>query len=213
MANRMTLQSKWIISLFALTAAVFFTLTACVPSPKLTPLAKTDTILALGDSLTYGTGAGRNADYPTVLQSLTGINVVNAGVPGNETTDVISRLPRLINEVSPQLTIVCIGGNDMLRQRPDEITAQNLRSIIKSLKKAGSQVVVVAVPAPNMRYKVPAFYAEIAGEERVPVIEGVLPDLMRDSKYRSDYIHLNNEGYKQFAIDIKNYLKEKGALE
>lgn len=214
MADCMKLPTKWLIALCTLiTASIFFSLAACTPNPKLKPLTQSDTILALGDSLTYGTGASRNMDYPSILQYITGINVVNAGVPGNETADVIARLSRLMNEVNPQLTIVCIGGNDMLRQKPDEITKENLHTIIKTLKKAGGQVVIIAVPAPNARYRVPDFYEEVAHEERVPIMTDALADLLRDSKYRSDYIHLNNEGYKQLAVDIKNFLKEKGALE
>ena len=43
------------------------------------------TVLILGDSLSYGTGAARGEDYPGILATTTGWNIVNAGVPGDTT--------------------------------------------------------------------------------------------------------------------------------
>ena len=43
-------------------------------------LAAGATVLALGDSITFGIGASAETSYPTVLAKATGWNVINSGV-------------------------------------------------------------------------------------------------------------------------------------
>ena len=60
-------------------------------------------VLALGDSLTFGTGAPPEAAYPAELARLTGWDVVNAGVPGNTSAQARERLPALLETAGAQL--------------------------------------------------------------------------------------------------------------
>ncbi len=73
-------------------------ISACSDSAKLQPLKADATILAFGDSLTYGTGTSKNKAYPAILEKLINHRVINVGIPGEVSRDGLVRLPRLLKE-------------------------------------------------------------------------------------------------------------------
>ena len=98
------------------------------------------TILALGDSLTAGYGLERDKAFPAQLQRLlradfTDAIVINAGVSGNTTAQGLARLPRLLTEMrtKPDLALVALGANDMIRGVPAAVMRSNLEQILVSL--------------------------------------------------------------------------------
>ena len=198
-------------------AAAFFLLlllAACSqPQPALQPLQPGDVILAFGDSLTRGTGAGPGQDWPRVLERLSGHSVVNAGIPGEVSSEGLKRLPGLLDEHQPALVILMHGGNDLLRKWPQQTTAANLQKMIRIIKKRGAQVVLVAVPRPALLLSDARLYAEVAGKEKVPLLENSLSNLLGSSSYRSDSIHLNAAGYRQLAEQIHEFIRQQGGLQ
>ncbi|MES0371622.1 MAG: arylesterase [Mariprofundaceae bacterium] len=187
-------------------------LVGCSSQPEISRLSSDATILAFGDSLTYGSGAGRDESYPARLSQLTGLNVVNAGVPGEVTGQGVKRLPDLLDEHLPQLLILCHGGNDLIRKQDMNLTAQNLRNMISMAHERGVSVLLLAVPRPGIFMKPPQFYEETASEMEVPVALEIVPDILSERSLKSDTIHPNSEGYRIMAEEIFSLLKELGAL-
>ena len=180
--------------------------------PKLAKLGPGDVILAYGDSLTFGTGAQEDESYPAVLGKLTGRTVVRAGVPGEVTAQALARLPALLDEHRPKLVIVCLGGNDMLRQVGEAEIRKNLGAIIKSLKERGIAVVLVGVPRPALLTSAPPFFGEIATEHGIPYEGKIVTSVLYSAELKSDPIHPNAAGYRKMAEALADLLKKSGAL-
>jgi len=180
--------------------------------PQLPKLAASDVIVAFGDSLTYGTGAGEQESYPAVLGSLLGRQVVRAGVPGEVTAQGLERLPEVIEEHRPKLVIVCLGGNDMLRKVSEAEIRANLKAIIKAIKDEGIAVVLVGVPKPALITGPAEFYAEIAKEFGIPYEDRVVTSVLYTPDMKADPIHPNAKGYRRMAEALAELLKKAGAI-
>jgi len=208
--NTSTRRANEIRFLFALFTLLL--LVACGRAPTLAKLGADDVILAFGDSLTYGTGAESDEAYPARLALLAHHAVVNAGVPGETTTEGLQRLPALLAEHHPRLVLLCLGGNDMLRRLPAGETENNLRLMLQTLRASGAQVVLIGVPEPKIFGGAPDFYARLADNFKVPYDGDILNAVLRNNALKSDPVHPNAAGYEAIAQQIAKLLKETGAL-
>ena len=175
-------------------------------------------MLAFGDSVTHGTGAGPGDSYPTRLAQLSGWNIVNAGIPGDTAGTAKSRIDALLQETSPRLVIVEMGGNDFLRRRPQAEVKEDLRAILQSIKRQGAVPVLVAVPGLSVfgasmdSLSDADIYAELASEEKVLLVADVFAEVLSDPSLRADRIHPNAEGYRAMAAGIAEVLTDAGLL-
>ncbi|WP_108651372.1 arylesterase [Dongshaea marina] len=180
--------------------------------PVLTELQPADKILAFGDSLTRGVGVPAEQSYPAVLQQLSGIRVINAGVPGELSSEGLKRLPGVLDEIQPNLIILCHGGNDILRKRSMVELKSNLQQMIELAQQRGIEVILISVPKPGLWVDPPELYRELADNNRLPIDETILGELESDRKMKSDMVHLNQQGYRLFAQAIYQLMVQRGAL-
>lgn len=176
------------------------------------------TVLILGDSLSYGTGANTGEDYPSLLTKSTGWDIINEGVPGDTTAGGLARLPDLLEVYQPKLLIVELGGNDLLRQTsPTEIT-QNLNSILALAKAQGIQTILVAIPeisalkAAVGNLSDHPLYEKLAKETNTPLIADVFSDVLSDRALKADQIHANAKGYAVVSERFGEKLRDLGYL-
>lgn len=187
-------------------------LAGCDNPPQLPRLTADDTVVAFGDSLTYGTGADPQTAYPAVLSTLIHHPIINAGEPGETTTEALARLPQVLSQHHPKLVLLCLGGNDMLRQQHAATIAENLRTLIRAIQTSGASVVLIGVPEPKLFGGAPAFYADIADELKLPYEGDVFNEVLKNPRLKSDPIHANAEGYRLIAERLAELLKSSGAL-
>lgn len=188
-------------------------LAACSDAPPPLPrLGADDVVLAFGDSITYGTGAGPEESYPEVLSRLIGRRVVGAGVPGEVTANGLQRLPEVLDEVAPKLLLLCMGGNDMLRKVDPVAIESNLRTMVSMARDRGIAVVLIAVPKPALFGGNAGFYQAVARENDLPLEGDILKDILFDNEFKADPIHPNAKGYRRMAEAIADLLRRAGAV-
>jgi len=73
------------------------------------------TILAVGDSYTYGEDVGDTDAWPAQLQKLTGRRVLNGGVTGYGFDQIVLRTERLTEKYKPSVAIVSFIADDIRR--------------------------------------------------------------------------------------------------
>ena len=190
------------------------TLVACSSKANNARIAKGATVVALGDSLTEGFGA--NTAYPTVLQEITGWNVVNHGVSGNTSADILNRLPETLS-LNPKLVLFGIGGNDFLRKVDENETKNNIIKAIQQMKKNHIPIVLIAEPHFTVSalfgsFKDHPMYEEIAKQENIALASDLWSNILSDKSLKSDQIHANDAGYRQFAEKLAQFLKQQGFL-
>ncbi|HEY6837915.1 MAG TPA: arylesterase [Geobacteraceae bacterium] len=184
----------------------------CSPTTALPALPADAVVLAFGDSITYGTGAAAQESYPAVLAVLINRRVVNAGVPGEITSEGLARLPEVLDREKPALLILCHGGNDILRHLDERQTAENLRAMVRLARERGIAVVLLGVPAFSLSLTPPPFYREVATETGIPFDGKSLPRILGKGSLKSDYIHPNAAGYRELAQAVAKLLRKNGAL-
>ena len=192
-------------------------LSACSDAelPALTGEAR---ILAFGDSLTHGYGVKSSESYPMVLQRLTGLKVINAGVSGETSEQGLERLPKLLGKLeqeskTPALVILLEGGNDVLRKVPEAQISHNIAQMIEITQSKGIPILLVGVPEKKLFGSTLALYEELAEAYQIPLEDDIVASLVMRPSMKSDYIHFNAQGYQELAEAIYQKLKQAGAVE
>jgi len=179
---------------------------------SLSSLSNDSVILAFGDSLTYGYNVSKIDSYPVVLEALTGLKVINAGISGEISKQGLKRLPNVLDEHHPQLMILCHGGNDLLRKMDMKDMESNIRSMIQLSLDRGIPVILLGVPKPGLFLSSFDIYKKIATSMGIIFIEDLIPDILGDKLLKSDSIHPNKEGYYFMAEEIYKILMDNGAI-
>ena len=161
--------------------------------------------LAFGDSLTAGYGLTADQAFPRQLEALMrvtqpGATVVNAGVSGDTSAAGLARLPRVLRRLSakPDLAIVELGANDLIRGVAPERMQANLDAILTELARCGIPVLLAGMWAPPFLGAIAARYNRVfpalAKAHRVPLYPFFLAGVAGDPKLTlRDRIHPSAE--------------------
>jgi acyl-CoA thioesterase-1 len=177
----------------------------------------------LGDSLTAGYGLYRGLGFAPQLQASLrrhGISatVIDGGVSGDTSQAGRARLAWTLDGLprKPDLVIVELGGNDMLRALDPALTRANLDQILTELKRRQIKVVLAGMrAAPNLGpayiAKFEAIYPGLAAKHGATLYPFFLENVVgRPGMMQGDGIHPTFAGIKAIVTGILPTVK--GAL-
>jgi len=164
-------------------------------------------IIAFGDSLTEGVGAGTGQAYPDQLSRRLNIPIINRGIRGNTTYDGLDRLQKDVLNDRPDVVIVCLGGNDFMQRKAIDRTFDNLRKIIEQTQAQGAMVVLVGLTFPMGSAYGPR-YEQLARETGCAFVPDILDDILGRDSLMSDAIHPNETGYGKMVDRIEPVLRK-----
>ena len=168
--------------------------------PLLEARAEDRKVLVFGDSLSAGYGLQAGEGWVALLAERTEaaglpVALVNASISGETTRGGLRRLGDVLARQEPDVVILELGGNDGLRGYPIEQIHSNLSEMVKAIKAAGAEVLLVSIPLPpnyGPRY-VKAFqgaFEAVAAAEAVrllPFTRSLLP--LNEDMMQADGIH------------------------
>lgn len=180
---------------------------ADVAEPEMPLPGEQRTILAFGDSLFAGYNVPKDDSYPAQLErALRGerINarVVNAGVSGDTSAAGLQRFEFTLGaqEEKPDLLILELGGNDLLRGIEPQQTRANLAAMIEMAQAREIPVLLLGMQAPpnvgpEYQGDFNDIYSSLAQEYDVAVVLNWIEEVAKQPELiQSDRVHPTVEG-------------------
>jgi acyl-CoA thioesterase-1 len=169
----------------------------------------------LGDSLSAGYGINQESGWVALLDKDFGDNhrIINGSISGDTTGGGLNRLPRLLQEFSPDYVLLELGGNDGLRGQPLNLMKSNLQAMINLVREAGAEPVLFGMRLPpnyGRRYSdaFAAVYPQLSEAENVLLIPFQLEELsITEGMIQEDGLHPTALAQPIIKDVIKSYLQ------
>jgi lysophospholipase L1-like esterase len=170
--------------------------------------------LLTGDSITWS--------FDT-LKLLPEFNIINKGIPGNNSTHLLKRLKRDLLASNPGMVFILIGTNDIAQGCGDSEISANIRSIMMLTTEyvPVKDIFITSIlptrnnqPRPNKRIlelnkkiKIIADEFKVNYLDLYPLFADETDQLIVD--LTEDGLHLNEKAYERWAQFLRQLLNEK----
>jgi acyl-CoA thioesterase-1 len=160
-------------------------------------------VIIFGDSLAYGQGSSEEHDLASILGTRLGLPTINEGVNGDTTVSAQRRVDTLADK-DPKVVVILLGGNDFFQNIPADTTMSALTSIVNTLQRSGTGIILVNE---DKIFATTPLFAKLAEEKNIPYIENAMGGILNHKELMSDQIHPNDAGYEIMANKIEPVLK------
>jgi len=164
------------------------------------PALAARTIMVFGDSLSAAYGLASDQGWVSLLarrlaESGRPWQVVNASVSGETTAGGLRRLAQDLERHKPAIVLIELGANDALRGQPIASIRANLERMIREVRRAHAQPVLVGLMIPpnygiDYAAEFRDLYPALAREQRLPLVPFLLAGLADDpANFQADQLH------------------------
>lgn len=180
-----------------------------------------DNFVFLGDSIT---------DFYPLEEYYDNLPVVNSGVSGNKTTDILTDMKERVYKYNPTKVFLLIGTNDlnMLDDNIVDKTFNNIKKIIKEIRKNKSKASIYVESIYPINPNVPNSSSDNRTNENIKKLNKKISDYCNNNNckyinlynnladqdgnlkesYTTDGLHLNSLGYVVVTRELLPYLNE-----
>ena len=173
-------------------------------------------IMLYGDSLMAGYGLPQKDNLASELSreiksNDSTISFINASISGNTSKNGLSRVDWSLGD-NPNIVILCLGANDMLRGLDPSLTKNNLDSIINKFINNNAIIILAGMQSPESmgpKYKkeFDAIYPDLSAQYNLIFMPFLLEGVALEKELlQADFKHPNAKGIRVMADNLKPYI-------
>ena len=173
-------------------------------------------IMLYGDSLMAGYGLPQKDNLASELSreiksNDSTISFINASISGNTSKNGLSRVDWSLGD-NPNIVILCLGANDMLRGLDPSLTKNNLDSIINKFINNNAIIILAGMQSPESmgpKYKkeFDAIYPDLSSQYNLIFMPFLLEGVALEKELlQADFKHPNAKGIRVMADNLNPYI-------
>ena len=175
-------------------------------------------VMLYGDSLMAGYGLPQNVNLASELtrnfkENNPSLTFINASISGNTSKNGLSRVDWSLGD-KPNIVILCLGANDMLRGLDPALTAKNLDAIITKFINNNAIVILAGMLSsesmgPEYQIQFDSIYPELSKKHSLIFMPFLLDGVALEKELLlADYKHPNAKGIKVMSTNLSPYIVE-----
>jgi lysophospholipase L1-like esterase len=170
-------------------------------------------IVCLGDSITYGWPWGPEVSWTTMLEKAIDAEIINRGIPGNTTSQMLERFDKAVLKNNPTHLIIMGGINDIVWQESFDRIVWNLRTMAEKAAQHGIKVIFGMPTVVDDEYiekltrRIRNWIKEYSDQQGIAVIDFHMAFYGNDGQILTEHLnadgaHPTKEGYKAMFARI-----------
>lgn len=165
-------------------------------------------ITIIGDSVTAGVGGDEKSEtWPSIIGREHDLLVQDISHVGETAASALKRARS--QEISGQVVIVEVGGNDVLGSTSSKKFGSDLNELLSHLVSPGRQVVMFELPLPPMRHEYGRLQRKVAAKHGVILVpKRIFLSVLAGGNSTLDSIHLSQAGHQGMADCVWQLTKD-----